>query len=47
MAPKHAKLQIFIPSNCIVDKIFTVIVKTKNLSRTTRFGLWLFYKDVL
>ena len=32
---------------CIVDKIFTVRVKTKNLSRTTRFGLWLFYKDVL
>ena len=31
----------------IVYKTFTVGIKTKNLPRTTRFGLWLFYKGVL
>ena len=31
----------------IVHKTFTVGIKTKNLPRRTRFGLWLFYKGVL
>ena len=31
----------------IVYKTFTVAIKTKNLPRTTRFGLWSFYKGVL
>ena len=31
----------------IVCKRFTVGIKTKNLPKTTRFCLWLFYKDVL
>ena len=31
----------------IVYKTFTLGIKTKNLSRTTRFCLWSFYKGVL
>ena len=30
----------------VVYKTFIVVIKTKNLPRTTRFGLWLFYKQV-
>ena len=36
MAPKYAKLQIFIPANLIVYKTFTVGIKS----------LWWFYKGV-
>ena len=32
MAPKHAKLEIFIQANITVGK------KTKNLAKTTTFG---------
>ena len=31
----------------IVYRTFTVGIKTENLPRATRFGLWLFYKGVL
>ena len=31
----------------VVYKTFLVVVKAKNLLRTTRFGLWSFYEDVL
>ena len=41
MAPKHAKLQIFIQANITVRK------KTKDLPETTTFGWWSFYKGVL
>ena len=41
MAPKHSKLQIF-----IVYKTFIEGIKAKNLPRTSRFGLWSFYKGV-
>ena len=41
MAPKHAELPIFIPAN-FYYKTFTVGIKSKNLPRTTRFGLWYF-----
>ena len=30
----------------IIYKTFTVGLKTKNLPRTTRYGLWLFYEGV-
>ena len=46
MAPKLAKLEIFIPIN-FYDKIFTVGIKTKNLPSTTRLDLWSFFKGVL
>ena len=45
MAPKHANLQILFQQIFIVSKTFTVRIKTKNLPRATRFGL--FYKGVL
>ena len=47
MTPKHEKLQIFIQQIFIVYKTFTATIKTKNIPRTTRFGLWSFYKGVL
>ena len=31
----------------IVYKVFTVRIKTKNLLKNARFGLWLFCKGVL
>ena len=43
MAPKHAELPIFLPAN-FYYKTFTVGIKSKNLPRTTRFGLWCFIK---
>ena len=46
MAEKHTKFQILF-QQIFVYKTFTVRIKTKNLSRMTRFGLWSFYEDVL
>ena len=45
MEPKHKK-SLF-QQILIVYKTFAMGIKTKNLPRTTRFGLWLFYKGVL
>ena len=47
MAPKHAKLQIFIPANYYCYNTFKMGIKTKNLPRTTRIGFWSFYKGLL
>ena len=44
MAPKHAKLQILFQQTFIC-KTFAVGIKTKNLPRTSRFGLWSFYQE--
>ena len=48
MGPKHAKLQIFTPANLSkFIKHSQWEIKTKDLPRTTPFGLWSFYKRVL
>ena len=38
------KLQIFFQQIFIVFETLAIEIKIKNLSRTTRFGVWLFYK---
>ena len=44
---QNAELQILFQQVFVVCKTFLVGIKTKNLPRMTRFGLWLFYKSVL